>query len=187
MKKRLIFAIWIMLIPTAAWAHPGHGGSGFVSGLAHPFSGLDHILGMLATGIWAARNSGIRRWLIPAAFLGGMLAGGMIGLNGVVPSHLESAVAASVLVSALMVALAVRLPLPIQAGLAVFFALWHGIAHGAELPGMAAPFTYACGFLIATAMLLGCGLMLGNLLRRNERDRWLGAGIATLAASLFWA
>jgi urease accessory protein len=182
---RIYIAILAMLLPAAAWAHPGHGGSGFISGLAHPFSGLDHVLGMLAAGVWAARSDGIRRWIILAAFLGGMLAGGMFGLNGIVPPFIESAVAASVLASALLVALAMRLPLPAQAGVAAFFALWHGIAHGAELPTMAAPLGYACGFLAATAVLLGSGLALGSMLRNNQRDRWLGAGIAMLAVTLF--
>lgn len=184
---KMLIAIWIMLLPTLAWAHPGHGGSGFATGVAHPFSGLDHIVGMLAVGIWAARNNGLKRWIIPAAFLGGMLAGGMLGLDGYLPSFIESAVAASVLASALLVSLAVRLPLPAQVATAAFFALWHGIAHGAELPAMTSPLSYACGFIAATASLLGIGLMLGNLLRKNDRDRWLGSGMAALAASLFWA
>jgi urease accessory protein len=182
---RIFIAILALLLPVAAWAHPGHGGSGFISGLAHPFSGLDHVLGMLAAGVWAARSDGSRRWTILAAFLGGMLAGGLIGLDGIVPPLIESAVAASVLASALLVALAMRLPLPAQAGVAAFFALWHGIAHGAELPALAAPFGYACGFLAATAVLLAGGLALGSMLRNNQRDRWLGAGIAMLAVTLF--
>ncbi|MBI1175704.1 MAG: protein hupE [Sideroxydans sp.] len=184
---KILIAIWAMLLPAVAWAHPGHGGSGFVSGWAHPFSGLDHVLCMLAVGIWAARNGGAKGGLVVAAFLGGMLAGGLLGLDGILPSFLESAVTASVLAAALLVALAVRLPLPAQAGVAAFFALWHGIAHGAELPVMAAPFGYACGFLAATALLLGSGLAMGKLLRQRERDRWLGAGMALLATSLFWA
>lgn len=182
---KMLVAICITLLPAVAWAHPGHGGSGFVTGLAHPFSGLDHVIGMLTVGIWAARNSGIRRWIIPAVFLCGMLGGGMLGLDGYLPSFIESAVAASVMASALLVAFAVRPPLPVQAAAATFFALWHGIAHGAELPAMTAPLSYACGFIAATAGLLGIGLMLGNLLQKSDSDRWLGAGMAVIAASLF--
>ena len=158
-----------------------------MNGLAHPFSGLDHILGMFAVGVWAARNGGAKGGFVLAAFLGGMLAGGLIGMDGMLPSFLESAVAASVLASALLVALAVRLPLQAQAAAAAFFALWHGIAHGSELPAMAAPLGYACGFLLATALLLAGGMIVGKLLRGRERDRrFLGAGMAALAASLFW-
>lgn len=184
---KMLFAIWTMLLPTLVWAHPGHGESGLVAGIAHPFSGLDHILCMLAVGVWAARTNARGRWVIPLAFLGGMLAGGVLGLNGYLPSFIESAVSASVLASALLVALAVRLPLPAQVATAAFFALWHGISHGAELPAMTVPLSYASGFIAATAFLLAAGLMLGHQLQKNDKDRWLGAGMVALAASLFWA
>ena len=182
---KMLVAICITLLPAVAWAHPGHGGSGFLVGLAHPFSGLDHVIGMLAVGVWAARNSGIRRWIIPAVFLCGMLGGGVLGLEGYLPPFIESAIAASVMVSALLVAFAVRPPLPVQVSAATVFALCHGIAHGAELPAMTAPLSYACGFIAAAASLLGIGLLLGNLLQKNDKDRWIGAGMAVLAASLF--
>ncbi len=187
MKRPLFLALWIVLLPITAWAHPGHGESGFVNGVMHPLSGLDHVLGMLAVGIWAARNSGSRRWFVPAAFLGGMLAGGDMGMDGMVPVFIESAVAASVVAAALLVALAIRMPLLAQGGVALFFAIWHGIAHGAELPAMTAPISYACGFIAATALLLASGLVLGKLLRRKNRDRWLGAGMLALAVPLFWS
>lgn len=179
--SRLLFVIAAATLPVTAWAHPGHPGGGFMSGFAHPFSGLDHVLTMLAVGIWAARSSGMGRWFVPVSFLAGMLAGGLLGFDGFVPAFLESAVAASVLASALLVALSIQLPMPLKAGLALFFALWHGIAHGAELSD--APWGHACGFLAATALLLGCGLALGH--RFRGRDRWLGGGMAALALSLF--
>ncbi len=116
MKRPLFLALWIVLLPITAWAHPGHGESGFVNGVLHPFSGLDHVLGMLAVGVWASRNSDSRRWFAPAAFLGGMLAGGVMGLDGMVPMFIESAVAASVVAAALLVILAVRMPLLAQGG-----------------------------------------------------------------------
>lgn len=183
---KILLTIFALLFPAMAWAHPGHGGSGFASGLAHPFSGLDHILGMFAVGVWAARNSGAKGWIVVTAFSVGMLAGGLLGLDGMVPGFIESAVAASVLASALLVALAVRLPLQAQAGVAAFFALWHGMAHGAELPAMASPMGFTAGFLIATALLLAAGWVAGKLLGGREH-RMLGAGMAAVAASLFWA
>lgn len=185
MNKRLLPALCLLLLPISAWAHPGHDAGGFISGLTHPFSGLDHILGMLAVGVWSARNQGISRCYVPAAFLGGMAAGGMLGFEGIWPGVLESAVAASVLAVTLMVALAVRLPLVAQLALAMFFALWHGIAHGVELPAAASPWSYGCGFAAATALLLCIGLALGH--RLGARDRWLGAGMSMIAATLFWA
>ena len=191
MNKRLFLALGLALLPVSAWAHPGHDAAGFLSGLLHPFSGLDHILGMLAVGVWAARNQGLRRWFVPAAFLGGMVAGGMIGFAGGIffayigTDSLESAVAVSVLAATLMVALTVRLPLVVQLAMAMFFAVWHGIAHGIELPAAASPWSYGCGFAAATALLLGIGLALGH--RLGARDRWLGAGMSMIAASLFLA
>jgi urease accessory protein len=186
MKQRiLLFAA--LLLPAVAHAHPGHADAGLISGFMHPFSGLDHMVAMLAVGVWAARNTGMKRWLAPAAFLMGMIAGGVLGLDGFLPRFLESAVTASTFAAALLVLLAVRLPLGVQASIAAAFAVWHGIAHGAELPAATAPMAFAAGFLVATALLLVMGLVLGRLLQRSERDRWLGAGLTAVAASLFWS
>jgi hypothetical protein len=109
--KRQILLFAALLLPTVAYAHPGHADAGMVSGFMHPFNGLDHLVAMLAVGVWAARNAGMKRWLTPAAFLVGMIAGGVLGLGGFLPSFLESAVIASTFAAALLVLLAVRLPL----------------------------------------------------------------------------
>ena len=90
------------------------------------------------------------------------------------------------LLIALLVVLAIRMPLLAQSGIAMCFAIWHGIAHGAELPAMSSPISYACGFVVATALLLVSGLFLGKLLQPDNRDRWLGAGMLALAVPLFW-
>ena len=185
--KRYIALLALLLTPTLAFAHPGHAGVGLLSGFLHPFGGVDHIVAMLAVGVWAARNTGLKRWLVPTGFLAGMLFGGALGLDGYLPAFLESAVVASSLMAALLVLLAVRLPLAGQIMAAAVFAVWHGIAHGAELPAAAAPFAFAVGFLAASAVLLALGLALGGLLRRGERDRWLGAGLTALALSLLGA
>jgi urease accessory protein len=185
--KHRIFLFAALLLPSVAYAHPGHADAGLVSGFMHPFSGLDHLVAMLAVGVWAARNAGMKRWLAPAAFLGGMIAGGALGLGGFMPHFLESAVTASSFAAALLVLLAVRLPLGLQASVAAAFAVLHGIAHGAELPAATSPLGFAVGFIAATAVLLAMGLALGRLMQRGERDRWLGAGLTALAASLFWA
>ena len=146
-----------------------------MSGLTHPYSGLDHILGMLAVGVWAARNQGLRRWYVPAAFVGGMVAGGMLGFAGgiffayIVPDSLESAVAASVLASTLMVALAVRLPLIPQLALAMIFAVWHGIAHGIDGPQAGGLAELATGRVAPGA--LGEPLERGVRLGRDRRAR----------------
>lgn len=186
MKQRL-FLFAALLLPAVAHAHPGHADAGMVSGFLHPFSGLDHVVAMLAVGVWAARNAGMKRWLAPAAFLAGMLGGGVLGLGGFLPTFLESAVTASALAAALLVLLAGRLPLGLQASVAAAFAVWHGIAHGTELPAATSPLGFAVGFVAATGLLLVMGVALGRLLQRGQRDRWLGAGLTALAASLFWA
>ncbi|MDP2963284.1 MAG: HupE/UreJ family protein [Sulfurimicrobium sp.] len=184
MKKSILLAL-LVLMPVSAWAHPGHAGSGLWSGFIHPFSGLDHILAMIAVGVWAARNTGKKFWLPPAAFLAGMIGGGLLGFEGLQPTFMESAIAASALAAGLLATLAMRLPLAAQAAIAALFAVWHGIAHGMELPVATAPQTYVIGFLAATALLLSTGLVLGKVLQRANRDRWLGAGMTALAATLF--
>lgn len=186
MKRRILLTA-ALLLPAVAHAHPGHVDAGVVSGFLHPFSGLDHVVAMLAVGVWAARNTDKKRWLAPAAFLAGMLGGGVLGFGGFLPSFLESAVTASALAAALLVLLAVRLPLGLQAAVAAAFAVWHGIAHGAELPAATSPLGFAVGFVAATGLLLVMGVALGRLLQRGQRDRWLGACLTALAASLFWA
>lgn len=176
---KLFFALFASLIPVAAWAHPGHGMGGFTGGLVHPLSGLDHILCMLSVGIWASCGNDRARRLVPLAFLCGMSVGGFMGIYGIYPAFLESAVAASVLASALMVALSVRLPLVFQAGVTALFALWHGMSHGAELPAIGHPAGYVAGFLVSTALLLGIGVATGAILK--DRRPMLGAGLSLLA------
>lgn len=177
---KLLLTLVASLIPVAAWAHPGHGASGFAGGLAHPLSGADHIIGMLSVGLWASSGRPAARRFVPLAFLFGMTAGGFLGIDGLYPPFLESAVSASVFASALMAALSIRLPLAFQAAFAALFALWHGMAHGAELPSMMHPGGYVAGFLFSTALLLGIGVAIGSLLK--EKRRILGAALALLAA-----
>ncbi len=186
-KVNKIFLAGALLLPSLVWAHPGHDEAGLLGGLAHPFSGLDHVLGMLAIGIWAARNDGWGRWIVPAAFLGGMMGGALLGFDGFVPPYLESAMLATVAASVLLATLAARLPLAAKAAMAAIFALSHGLAHGAEIPALASPGAYAAGFLAATALLLALGVGLGHLAQHTKRERWLGAALATLTLSLFWA
>ena len=186
-KVNVIFLAGALLLPSLVWAHPGHGEAGLLGGFSHPFSGLDHVLGMLAVGIWAARNNGWGRWHVPAAFLGGMMGGALLGFDGLVPPHLESAVTATVAVSVLMATLATHLPLAAKVAMAATFALFHGLAHGAEIPALASPGAYAAGFLAATALLLALGVGLGHLARQTRKEGWLGAALATLTFSLFWA
>ncbi len=182
MKK---FTLLILLIlPATALAHPGHDIHSFSAGFTHPLGGFDHLLAMLALGIWAAmRNRGLGRVL--GSFLVGMGLGGVLGIQGIIPPMLESWVLGSTLLATLLVAWAVRLPIYAQTMVAVLFALVHGMAHGTELPASGAAWLYVSGFLFATALLIVAGWLAGRSLGTQLRQRWLGVGLVAATASLF--
>jgi urease accessory protein len=172
-------------LPLIASAHPGHAGGhdfgwDFSGGFAHPFSGWDHLLAMIAVGLWAAQLGGRARWLVPAAFVGVMTLGAVLGHGGHAFAGLEQGIAASVLVLGLLVASAARLPLAGGMGLVGLFALFHGMAHGAEMPATAAGLEYGIGFVLATALLHAAGVGLGMLGARRSTliSRIAGVGIA---------
>lgn len=176
------------LLPAApALAHPGHALGGVGSGLAHPLTGPDHLLAMVAVGVVAAFAG--KRWLAwatPAAFVGGMLVGGALGLAGVSIPGTETAIALSVVALGILVATAAHREgawLPVLVGL---FGIAHGIAHGAEAPGATSPVAYVAGFVAATVVLHTGGAAAGWMLRRAPAVRIAagalvsGAGIALL-------
>ena len=159
--QRTSFAITALLLsPTLAFAHAGHAHTGLLAGIAHPSQGLDHLLAMLAVGLWAAQQQGAARWALPLAFIASMLLGGLAGFAGVEPPLMETGIAGSVLALGLLVALAVRPPLPVAVALTALFAAVHGVAHGLELPVPGSPWGYAAGFLAATAALHAAGYAL---------------------------
>ena len=158
-------ALILLFLSGPALAHP----SG-VSGFMHPFAGLDHLLAMLAVGLWASQLGGRWRWTVPLAFVTAMSAGALSGMNF---SFVEPMVAASVLALGLLVALQVRIYLS-GAALAAAFAVFHGMAHAAELPVGAEPAGYFAGFILATALLHGAGILLGLA----SRARYVGIPVA---------
>lgn len=180
-RNQLFAALTLLLAPAAAFAHPGHG-QGLLAGASHPLGGLDHLLAMVAVGLWAAQQEGRARWALPCTFLASMLVGGALGFAGVNLPGLESGIAASVLALGLAVALAVRPPLPLAMLATAGFAVCHGMAHGLELPAMASAWTYAAGFIAATAALHGAGYALARWMPRAAaplvRLAGLGAAIA---------
>ncbi len=190
MKTRAYLAI-LALLPGLALAHPGHDLTlGFMTGVQHPWAGLDHLAAMLAIGLWAAQLGGVQRWAVPVSFVSVMLLGAALGYSGVVLSAVEPGIAASVLVLGLLVAMAVRLPAMLCVLLASGFALLHGHAHGAEMPLQASALSYIAGFALSTAVLHGLGLLLACLLTdRAPRHslRWVGALVATSGAALLMA
>lgn len=179
-------ALVLLLLPTAAFAHTGLGAhdTPFGSGVAHPFLGADHLLTMVAVGILAAVTGGRAIWAYPASFVVAMLAGGLLGLQGLALPVIEPAILASVVVLGAAIALAVRLPLLWACAVIALFGVAHGVAHGLEAPALGA-LPYAAGFVLATAALHGVGLCLGlasGALGRTGLVRALGG--LTCAAGL---
>ncbi|MGE5320955.1 MAG: HupE/UreJ family protein [Hyphomicrobiaceae bacterium] len=179
----------LMIVPTAtclfagtAYAHPGHAPTGFAGGLAHPFLGVDHLFAMIAVGLWAAQQGGRALWAVPAAFVGAMALGGALAWSGGVLPHVETTVAASVLLLGLLVATQRRASVIAGMGVAGVFAVFHGYAHGLEMPQAASPVLYALGFVLATVCLHGVGIA-GGLLGRHAM-RLAGMGIAATGAAL---
>jgi len=161
---RLFLGIAAILALTAgpALAHTGAGPvSGLAAGFAHPLGGPDHVLAMVAVGILAARQGGRSLWLVPAAFLTMMAAGGILGAAGVAVPLVETGIAASVIVLGAAIATGVRMPGAVAMGLAGLFAVFHGHAHGMEMPATAGGLEYGIGFVAATALLHAAGLGLG--------------------------
>ncbi len=190
----LQLGILLALLPVVASAHPGHDGGhdlhwDFAGGFTHPLFGLDHLLAMIAVGVWAAQLGGRARWLLPATFVGVMTLGAVLGTQGVALAAVEPMIAGSLLVFGLMIVLAKRLPLSVGLGFTALFAAFHGFAHGAELPAGSNGFSYGLGFVAATLLLLGLGLALGQLTTR--RPVWLsrsaGAGVAAVGAVMLVA
>lgn len=172
-------------VPAAAHTLGAHG-AGLASGLSHPVGGLDHLLAMVTVGLWAAQHGGRAMVAVPAAFMGSMVLGGALGMAGVGLPGVELAILASVMVLGAVVALKLRLP--VGAGMAIVgaFAVFHGHAHGAEMPDAASPALYAVGFLLATGVLHAVGvaaaLVAGKALS-GAGDKVIRVGGAAIAAS----
>ncbi len=182
MRKFLPILSVMATVPGAALAHGehwgGYGAGSFAAGAAHPLSGADHVLAMVAVGLWAAQAGGRARWALPAGFVAAMVLGGAMGAAGLPFAAVEPMILASIIVLGALVALAARLPLVAALPLIALFGAAHGWAHGAEGPtsGMA---SYALGFALVTAALHGLGLALGAGFGA------LGAGLGARALRVF--
>ena len=183
--KRILGAMALLLTPAIAFAHPGHGDNGLLAGISHPIGGLDHLLAMLAVGLWAAQQKGAARWVLPCTFVGTLLIGGLLGFAGLSLPAMESGIATSVLALGLAVALAVRPPLSLAMGATAMFALFHGVAHGLELPDLSSPWTYAAGFVTATAALHAAGYAVVRVLPRAAAPLIRLAGVASAATGVW--
>jgi urease accessory protein len=165
--------------PSLAFAHSGGDHvHGFLSGLEHPLLGLDHLLAMVAVGMIAARTAGRGGVVVPLSFVSAMAAGAMFGMAGIGLPFLESGIALSLVAFGAMVGLAKPLPLAAATASAALFGLFHGNAHGFEIPENASGIAYAAGFVFGTSALHAVGA-----LSALKLARWPGtirvAGIAT--------
>ncbi|MDI7920987.1 HupE/UreJ family protein [Ferirhizobium litorale] len=189
MLKRIGLAAAILAsatVPAFAHLNPDEHGS-FMAGFSHPLFGADHILVMVAVGIWAAQIGGRALWAVPLAFVGTMSIGFLMALGGVELPFVEPAILASVIALGLLVAMAVRLPVSACAAIVGVFALFHGHAHGGEL-GSAGALQFGVGFVIATALLHLAGIALGMGVARfaPKIARVLGAATALAGVSLIF-
>jgi urease accessory protein len=183
--RRIALALALILGTAAsAQAHtPEAVGAGLAEGFAHPLLGLDHLLAMVAVGLWAAQLGGRALWLVPAGFMSVMAIGGAVPLTGVELPGVEFGILGSLLVLGALVATVSRLPAAPGAALVGFFAVFHGHAHGAEMPEAASAARYALGFVAATGLLHGIGVALGLCLQ-GAAARWIvRAGGAAVAAT----
>jgi urease accessory protein len=155
-------AILAILLPTVAFAHTGVvETSGFMHGFGHPISGLDHILAMVMVGVFAWQLGDRALWLVPTSFVLMMAVGGTLGVFGIDVPFVEIGITLSVIVLGLGVALGVKTPAVVAMAVVGLFAIFHGHAHGAEMPEDAGGVAYAAGFMIATALLHIAGIGIG--------------------------
>jgi urease accessory protein len=190
MTRLLLLAAPALLLALPALAHTGHGavsGGGFLSGLTHPLFGWDHVAAMVAVGLWGAFLGPPAIWLLPVVFPMVMAFAAAAGVLGLPLPGVEAGIAVSAIVLGLLIVFAVRPPLWVAAVIVGAFAVFHGHAHGTELPEAANPFAYAAGFVISTGLLHAAGIALGLLvaLPRGEVAIRSGGGLISLAGAGF--
>ncbi len=159
--KRTIFALaaTLSLVSNPVLAHTGIGSvSGVAAGFGHPISGLDHILAMIAVGILAAQLGGRSVWFVPAAFVGMMIVGGFLGVANVAIPFVEQGITGSVIILGLVIAVGRQMPMAIAMTMVGVLAIFHGHAHGTEIPVNASGMEYGVGFAMATALLHAAGI-----------------------------
>jgi urease accessory protein len=194
MEKRfirsVILAIFLGLIPGVAYAHDGSNVpfGGFLSGLVHPVLGTDHLLAMLSVGILSAQIGGRAIWTVPATFVSVMALGGALGLIDIGLTSIELGIAASLVLLGLIIAAERKLHILLAMAGVGFFAIFHGYAHGAEMPTTAEPVLYAAGFLTGTALIHIAGVVIGDVAKHYQRGKValrVGGGLIAMVGILF--
>ncbi|HXI84808.1 MAG TPA: HupE/UreJ family protein [Verrucomicrobiae bacterium] len=184
-----ISAAFLLLTGVGAQAHMlPNDVHGFGSGFAHPLHGLDHILVMVAVGLWAAQLGGRARWMVPASFVGVMMLGGALAMGGLRVPFTEQGILLSVSMLGVLIAVAARFPLAASMAIVGVFAFFHGHSHGTEMPANAVGYAYGAGFALATVLLHASGIALANAVKNMRLPvvRWAGAAIA-VAGICLWA
>jgi urease accessory protein len=180
----MIRFLLLLLAPARAFAHEGSSlpyGS-FIAGLAHPVLGMDHFLAMVSVGILSAQIGGRAIWTVPTTFVSVMAIGGLLGWLDVGLTSIELGISFSVLILGTAIAADRKLPVLVAMGAVAIFAIFHGYAHGSEMPNVANPIRYALGFMTGTALLHIAGLLVGDISQHYNRGKLLlriaGAAIA---------
>jgi urease accessory protein len=184
MKRLLQLAILtFFLAPAAALAHTDVGDtSGFMHGFMHPLGGLDHQLAMILVGVFAYQLGGRALWLVPLTFVGIMAVGGFLGIAGIPVPFIKVGIALSVIVLGAIVAFGVKIPVAAAMGIVGLFAIFHGHAHGSEMPLDASDLEHGLGFMLATASLHAVGVGIGFMI--GMTTKWLGNNVYRVAGGL---
>lgn len=164
----------------------GAGANGFLSGVMHPISGFDHLLAMVSIGIWGATLGRPLVWVLPVAFPMMMVVGGVLGMAGMPVPYIEPGISGSVVVLGLCIAAAWRAPIAIAIAIVAVFGIFHGYAHGAELPSSASPAEFVAGFVICTGTLHVAGIGLGFFNQFAFGQKILRGAGTMIAASGLW-
>ena len=185
-KQRLL-GLLLLCCAMGAQAHTGQSeGNGFLAGVLHPLTGFDHLLAMVAVGIWGATLGRPLVWALPVAFPMLMVVGGILGITGVPLPYIESGIAVSVVVLGLAIAVAWRAPIAVAIAIVATFGVFHGYAHGAELPSAASPAAFVAGFVLCTGALHLTGIALGTLKNLPKGAQVLRAAGGLIAVAGLW-
>ena len=190
LSKKVLAILFSLGWSQVAWAHvEGGQAAGFITGLQHPWSGLDHVLAMIAVGLWGAQLGSPALWLLPIAFPMMMAVGAMMGLVGIPVPGVEIGIALSAIVLGAMILAEVHPKLAVAIAIVGIFAIFHGHAHGTELPDGQSGLLYSMGFVIATGCLHGVGVALGLVHRLPAGKlalRLAGSFIAFMGVFFLW-
>ena len=173
----------LVFTPASVYAHTSVGHTaGFANGFGHPIGGFEQVLAMIAVGIWASQIGGKAVWAVPSTFVGVMILGCIMGITGVSVPFIEEGIIISVLILGVLIAAAARMPLAVSMAIVGLFAIFHGHAHGAEMPVAVSGLAYGIGFAVATALLHLSGIVIGVLFRKTARTQFIRFAGATIAA-----